>query len=162
MAPRVKIEQIQSYKVASVKARSGSPEDIADAWARLISWLGSGRALAKTEVGGGIGIIHNKAGARGHKYEAAWPLDGAARGTKDVKIGETPAGTYAVLRHKGDLRRIDDSIAVVVDEWLPKSGYEQDKGPILTLHRNSLKVRHPDKQVVDVCVPVKQAGKKKR
>lgn len=161
MASKIKIEEIPSFRVASVKARSGSPEDVAGAWAKLISWLGSSRALVETEVGGGIGIIQGRPGKRGYSYEAAWPLDGSARGTREVKIGETPAGTYAVLRHKGDLRKLEDTISALIDDWLPRSGYVQAKGPVLTLHRNSLEVRQPEKQVVDVCVPVKQATKKK-
>ena len=161
MAPRVKIERIGSFKVAYVRAKSVNPEGIAEAWTRLISWLGSKRALAKTSVGGGIGVIQGRPGDRGYKYEAAWPVDGEVETARGVKIGETPEGTYAVLRHKGDLRKIEESIRVVTDEWIPNSGYEQAEGPILTLHRNSLGVRHPDKQIVDVCVPVKKAGKKK-
>lgn len=162
MAAKVKIERIGSFKVAYVRSKSGSLGDIAEAWAKLISWLGSKRALAKTSVGGGIGIIQGRPGARGYKYDAAWPLDGTVEEVaRGVKVGETPGGSYAVLRHKGDLRKIEESIRAVIEDWIPNSEYEQDKGPILTLHRNSLGIRHPDKQVVDVCVPVKKAGKKK-
>ncbi len=160
MARKVKVEEIPSYKVASVKARSGSFEDVAEAWTKLISWLGSDRALKETEVGGGIGVIQGRPGSRGYKYEAAWPLDGEHKGTRVVKIGETPAGTYAVLRHKGDLRKLEETLSAILDEWLPDSGYAQASGPILALHRNSLKVRQPEKQVVDVCVPVKKVSRR--
>ncbi len=161
MASKVRVEEIESYTVARVRARSGSPEDVADAWVRLISWLGSQRALAKTAVGGGIGIIHGAPGKRGYRYEAAWPIEGDAKGTREVKIGETPRGQYAVMRHKGDLRKLEDTLSALLYEWLPTSGFERAAGPILTLHRNSLKVRQPDKQIVDVCVPVTKISKKK-
>lgn len=160
---RVKVDELPAYRIAAVKAKSTSPEDIAAAWKKLITWLGRERALKKTSVGSGIGIIHGDPGSKSSKYEAGWPLDSDwaedddSKPSRGVRLGETPEGAYAIVRHKGLLAESLETAARILEDWLPESGYRRVEGPILTLHRNTLDKRRPEDQIVDVCIPVAPA-----
>jgi DNA gyrase inhibitor GyrI len=155
---RVKIQELPSYTVACVAARSTQPVDVAEAWKKLITWLGSERALSETAVGGGIGIFKGTVGSKSFGYEAAWPLEDEVPTGRGIKLSETAAGTYAVARVKGDLSRLEDTISYLLEEWLPESGFRRRNAPILALHRNSLKKRSRHEQVVDLCLPIADAG----
>lgn len=147
----VRVEEIPAYTVAATKSRSARAEDIGTAWGKLIAWLGSARATAETEVGAGIGIIEGKPGARGQKYEAAWPVEPGTKGDRTVRIKETPSGTYAIGRYEGNPAGVNNAIKELIDEWLPESGREMGKGPVLSLHRSGLL---EDIQVIDICIPL--------
>ncbi|RIK05263.1 MAG: hypothetical protein DCC49_12695 [Acidobacteria bacterium] len=147
----VRVEEIPAYTVAATKARSVKAEDIGAAWGKLIGWLGSARATAETEVGAGIGITEGKPGARGQKYEAAWPVESGTKGDRTVRIKETPPGTYAIGRYEGNPAGVNEALRELVEEWLPGSGHELGKGPMLSLHRSGLL---DDVQVIDVCIPI--------
>lgn len=147
----VRVEKIPAYTVAATRARSVKAEDIGAAWGKLIGWLGSARATAETEIGAGIGITEGKPGSRGQKYEAAWPVEPGTIGDRSVRIKETPAGTYAIGRYEGKPAGAIEAFRVIIEEWIPDSGYELGAGPMLTLHRNGLL---EDVQIIDVCVPI--------
>ncbi len=147
----VHIEELPAFTVATAKARSTKAGDVGAAWGKLIAWLGSRRATAETPVGAGIGITEGMPGDRGRKYEAAWPVDGDAKGDRTIRIKATPAGTYAVARHEGHPTEVDAVYSQIVDEWLPTSGFKLGKGPMLALHKNGLL---EEAQIIDACVPL--------
>lgn len=147
----VRIEELPAFTVAAAKARSPKPDDVGAAWAKLIGWLGSARATAETPVGAGIGITEGKPGARGQKYEAAWPVDEGSKGDRTIRIKSTPEGTYAMTTFEGSPAEADGIYQQILEDWLPGSEFKLEKGPVLTLHRSALL---DAVQTIDVCLPV--------
>lgn len=69
-------------------------------------------------------------------------------------LTSTPAGTYAVFRHKGPYDLLPAMFRQIFSTLLPTSGVHYAGGPVLELYVNDHETTPEDDKEIDVCVPV--------
>jgi len=117
----IHLRRIESLRVACAHSSSETPEE--DAWKKIESW-------AKT-----IGLLSQEKGIKAfgrntyptdnptpHGYQLFLTIDQSIKPEDEIKIGEIPGGTYAVLSSTS-LDRIGDAWRSLWS-WIEKSEYE--------------------------------------
>ncbi|WP_432665787.1 GyrI-like domain-containing protein [Wukongibacter baidiensis] len=81
--------------------------------------------------------------------------------SEDIKVeGEIgkiniPSGKYAIGHFEIDRSDITNAWDYIYGEWLPKSGFQPDKGYIFEMYANDPNTHPEKKQILDIYLPVK-------
>lgn len=71
----------------------------------------------------------------------------------DMSNVRVPGGTWAVFEHRGEARRIDETVNYVYSTWLATAGWRHTFGPDLEIYGDSWHATSPD-SVMHYAIPV--------
>lgn len=92
-----------------------------------------------------------------YEYIAGYRVTDAQEIPEGMKMRNFPSCLYAVMTHKGSLRRLADSYGYFHSKWLPESGYEYaDSYDVQLYESRFLGGDHPESEL-DVYIPVRPA-----
>lgn len=128
----VSIVDTPEQKVAYL-THCGAPDRIYETAARFIAWRKE-TGLSPVNSNHTYGIPHadpNTVAPEDFRFDVCGTIDSdVPENHYGVKTGTIPAGRCAVIRHKGNHDRIEDSVYHLYRNWLPKSGEETRDFPV--------------------------------
>jgi len=73
----------------------------------------------------------------------------------DIGKIDIPSGKYAIGHFEIDQGEISDAWDYIYGEWLPKSGFQPDKGYVFEMYMNDPNIHPEKKHIIDIYLPVK-------
>ena len=155
----VRIEEKRPLRVAFLR-HLGPYQEVGAAWDRLLPPLGRQGLIGGDSLF--IGICHDDPEVTPPerlRYDACLTVDDRFRPEKfrlggEVGVQTIPGGEYAVATHFGPYRRMGETYAKLLGQWLPRSGRELRSSPCLEVYLNSPEATEPENLLTDVQVPL--------
>lgn len=154
----VRIETVEPMTLAFVR-HVGPYDRCGAAWERLGAWAGPRGLLGPQTTC--VGLAYDDPDitpTERIRYDACISLDSETAGEGEVGIQRLRGGAYAMLTHRGPYDSLGEAIEKLY-YWLLTSGRELRGEPLLMLYRNIMASPAPQDIVIDVCLPLKPAGR---
>lgn len=153
----VKIIDLEKMKVAMIEHR-GSPERIFETTAKFINWRKT-TGLSPVKSSRNFGIAYDDpqlTPPAEFRFDFCGSIDrDVPQNTDGIKTSFIPSGRYAVVRHKGSLDNIADSVYYLYRQWLPQSGEELRDYPCMFEYLNLIPDVDECDLLTDVYIPLK-------
>lgn len=153
----VKIVDFKETKVAVIEHR-GAPDRVFETSGKFIDWRKkTGLSPVKTSRTFGIGYDDPETTPPADfRFDicGSIPQD-VPENAYGIKTGMIPAGRCAVVRHKGSLDNIADSVYYLYRNWLPQSGEELRDYPCMFEYLNLIPDVDECDLLTDVYLPLK-------
>lgn len=153
----VRIVELKEMKVAMIEHR-GSPERIFETVSKFINWRKE-TGLSPVRSSRSFGIAYDDPATT---PPDDFRIDLCGTVSTDVptnaygiKTSVIPAGRCAVVRHKGSLDNIADSVYYLYRNWLPQSGEELRDYPCVFEYLNLVPDVNEGDLLTDVYLPLK-------
>ena len=118
----VQVEQRGPLRGAALPVEGqATPETIGRAWGQLLLRCGGVPAAAPP-----FGLRHGDG-----RYEACWSLFPGHPLPAGLREAEAPGGWYAATLHEGPYDRIEETLRLILDEWMPSGGFRRREGPVV-------------------------------
>lgn len=153
----VKIIDLKETKVALIEHR-GAPQRVYETSAKFIEWRKkTGLSPVKTSKTFGIGYDDpNTTPAEDFRFDICGSVDqDIPENSYDIKMSVIPGGRCAVVRHKGSLDNVADSVYYLYRDWLPQSGEELRDFPCIFEYLNFIPDVEECDLLTDVYLPLK-------
>jgi AraC family transcriptional regulator len=153
-APPVEIKELPPLRLVFLR-RVGPYNQVGSAWGRLMSWAGMRGLLGPNMKL--IGIVHDDPDVTPPdkvRYDAAGTVDRPVQPEGEFGVLEFPAGTYAVVTHKGPYDGLAKVYQRIYGGWLPKSGYQLRDVPAFEQYLNSPMNAKPEDLLTLIHLPV--------
>jgi len=117
----IRVEQREHQRGAALAVEGdATPEAVGRAWGRLLL-----RCKDVPAAGPAFGLRHPDG-----RYEACWALFPGHPLPEGLHETEAPGGWYAAAVHAGPYDGIEETLRLILDEWLPHGGFRRREGPI--------------------------------
>ncbi|MBS0029258.1 AraC family transcriptional regulator [Chitinophaga sp. 22321] len=138
---------------------TGSPAtvDYPGAFARLWNHLAEEKYIP--DQVSHIGIYHDDPKVTSHeklRSDICLTINREIQPRGDIGVKTITGGKYAVFRYKGPYHHLGNIHDMIFREWLPESGYELRDEPFFEKFVSDPDKTAPDKQEVDIYIPVIQ------
>jgi AraC family transcriptional regulator len=121
-APRVRAEAREPLRGAALQAEGeATPEATGRAWGRLLA-----RCADLPATGPAFGLRHPDG-----RYEACWALFPGQPLPPGLREAHAPGGWYAAALHEGPYDRLEETLRLILEGWLPHAGFHRREGPIV-------------------------------
>ena len=118
----VRVEQREPVRGAALAAEDGAaPGAVGRAWGRLLL-----RCEGVPAAGPAFGLRHPDG-----RYEACWALFPGHPLPAGLREAWAPGGWYAAALHEGPYDRIEETLRLILNEWLPQGGFRRREGPVV-------------------------------
>lgn len=151
---RVVIKRLQPMRVAFLR-HLGPYAQVGQTWDRLLLLLGKdGWLNGRVQF---IGICHDDPAVsppNKTRYDACVTVETDFRGCGELGAQIIPGGDYAVLTHIGPYRKLGQSYARLLGQWLPRSGRSLRTTPCFEIYFNAPENTAPKDLVTDLHAPL--------
>ncbi len=153
----VRIERMEPMRVAFVRHVGPYPE-VGTAWERLCTQLGKDGLLGPgTKF---IGICYDDPEVTPPdkvRYDACVTVESDFEAQDDVGVQTVGGGEYAVTTHVGPYDTLGQTYAMLLGQWLPRSGRELRSEPSLEFYLNAPESTDPEDLITDIYAPLAPA-----
>ena len=161
---KVELKRVEPMLVAFMR-HVGPYGQVSTTWDKLMPILGKEGLLGGSPMC--IGICHDDPEVTPPsklRYDACVTVDEGFRpdglselGGPDAEIGlqTIPGGEYAVTTHQGPYKKLGDTYAALLGQWLPRSGRELASSPCFEVYLNSPESTAPEDLLTDVYAPLR-------
>jgi AraC family transcriptional regulator len=150
----VKIQHLEPIRVAFMR-HVGPYSTVGATWDKFVPCLGKEGLLGgDTRF---IGIGHDDptvTPADKIRYDACVSVDGTFQPTGDIGVQVIPGGDYAVTTHFGPYRKLGDTYAQLLGQWLPRSGRGLRSTPCFEIYLNDPQSTDPEDLLTDIYAPL--------
>jgi AraC family transcriptional regulator len=150
----VKIQHLQPIRVAFMR-HVGPYSTVGATWDKFVPYLGKeGRLGGDTRF---IGICHDDPAVTPSdkvRYDACVSVDGTFEPVGDIGVQVIPGGDYAMTTHFGPYRKLGDTYADLLGQWLPRSGRELRSTPCFEIYLNDPQSTDPEDLLTDIYAPL--------
>lgn len=157
---QVKVEEVPAFEVAYVRhigPYKGDGKLFEELFGKLMRWAGPRGLLGAPDLKTLVIYHDNPEITEAEKLRISVCVSIPANTPVDGEIGKMaiPAGKYALARFELGADEYQGAWDYVFGEWLPGSGYQPDDGPCFEMYHGESKDHPEQKQVVDICLPVR-------
>jgi AraC family transcriptional regulator len=154
----VRIERLPARRIACIRVVGPyGPETLGPAFGRIGQWASQNRIWGPDTLC--IGVYYDDPEVtppEKQRADVAVTVSESFQPTGEVEVQTLPAGTHAVLCHKGPYDTLGDSYRWLYSVWLPNSGREPADAPPYEVYRNDACSTPPEELLTDICVPLKE------
>jgi AraC family transcriptional regulator len=156
----VRIEHARPIRVAFMR-HVGPYSQVGATWDRLLlalgreGWLGGSPLL--------LGICHDDPEVTPPakiRYDACVSVNESFVPEDEIGVQVIPGGDYAVTTHFGPYRRLGETYARLLGQWLPRSGRELRAAPCFEVYLNDPQSTSPEDLVTDIHAPLAEGVRK--
>ncbi|MDB5540600.1 MAG: hypothetical protein JWQ89_2327 [Devosia sp.] len=124
-----RIEDLPALRVAGLMERHDltAAASMPAQWQRFAPYLGNVPGAVAGATYGLCGCYFERDGTL--EYMSGMEVGDTAELPPAFKLVTVPAQRYARLAHRGHITTIRSTIAAIIEEWLPRSGYRQKQPP---------------------------------
>jgi AraC family transcriptional regulator len=155
----VKVIDLPAMDIAYVR-KKGSLLDTRPAWDVLLAWAAERGLAPPAQLYFGIADDPKLVRAEECAFCACVSLpEGFAKDHGPVEYDSLAGGTNAAYEFYDSPDRLGFAYGIIINEWLPSSGYRQDPGrPCIEISWNDLSKDPEGRARVRICVPVLKKG----
>ena len=150
----VTIKTLPPLHVAYVRHVGPYPE-CHKAWMILCGWaLLRGLNLFRTTF---LGLTHDdpqKVPPDKLRYDACFVVPEGIAPEGAVRIKDIPGGNWAVYVHKGPFEEFPDVYDMLLNRWLPSSGYRFKGGATMNIHLTAPDITPPEERLTEIRIPL--------
>lgn len=153
----VTIKRLSPMRVAFMR-HVGPYANVRNTWDQFLMVLGKEGFLGGDSQF--IGICHDDpAVTPGDKirYDACVTVDKDFTASGEIGVQIVSGGDYAVMTHFGPYEKLGESYAVLLGQWLPRSGRRLRATPCFEMYLNSPESADPEDLVTDIHAPLEPA-----
>jgi len=150
----IKIQRLDPIRVAFMR-HVGPYSNVGVTWDKFLPYLGKEGLLGGDSQF--IGICHDDPAVTPSdkvRYDACVSVHGTFQPIGDIGVQVIPGGDYAVTTHFGPYRKLGDTYAQLLGQWLPRSGRELRSTPCFEIYLNDPQSTDPEDLVTDIYAPL--------
>lgn len=132
-------------------------ENLNPAFGRIIGWAIAHHAMTPETLC--LGVYHDDPEVtppEKQRADVGITVNEAFQPSDDVQVQTIPAGTCAVLRHKGHYNTLGDAYRWLYSAWLPDSGHTVGDTPPYEVYINDASELPPEEWLTDICIPLRE------
>ena len=159
---KVKIERREPVRAAFMR-HVGPYGEVGTTWDKLLPLLGKEGLL-----GGDVlilGICHDDPEVTPRdriRYDACVSVDESFVPVGEIGVQVIPGGDYAMTTHFGPYRKLGDTYAKLLGQWLPRSGRELRAAPCFEVYLNDPQSTDPEDLLTDIHAPLENKTRSRK
>jgi AraC family transcriptional regulator len=164
----VKIKKFPAWDVAYIRISNSFDGDrVLQAFRKIIAWAKSQEIYGQGTLFGMSIDDPSITPKHLYRYEACFTSDRPFERTEGISKTKIPSRTYAVVRIRGDIRKVATAWDYLAGDWLIRSDYEPDHAPGFEIFLNKEEAESSlattattlsldwTKCAFDLCLPIK-------
>jgi len=150
----VQIKKVEPRRVAFVR-HVGPYAEVGRAWDKLMPVMGKEGLVDGNTVC--LGVCYDDPEITPPaklRYDACVTIDEDFSGDGEIGVRIIPGGEYAVTTHVGPYTELGKTYAMLVGQWLPRSGRSLGTTPCYEVYLNSPESTAPEDLITDIYAPL--------